>query len=249
MRWINQRWTVISIISVVLLCAIAWGGLQYLRLHQVLTLKKVTITGAVYEQIGKVRLQQGLMPFLDKGLLNVSSQDIRHWIQTNYPSVGTVGIRYTGFHSVQIHLQQYIPVAKLPDGELLSMSGQYYKPVLPVNTDHIPLLKTDKLKVKQWLQQYDQWQQALLPLKLHITQMQHDVNGWRISLNQQISVMLGRDTIAQRFSTFTTVYPYLVAQAPKHKQLTYIDLRYDHGFAVKWQSVKNSQQVTKTVPH
>ena len=245
MRWINQRWAIFSVTLVVLLCLVAWGALQYLRLHQAFPLKKVTITGA-YQQIGEARLQQGLMPFLDKGLLNVSTDKIRHWVQNHYPSISDVDVSYTGFNSVRIHLQQHIPIAKLPDGELLSISGQYYKPVLPVDTSHIPLLKTDKIDVQKWMQQYHHWQAALLPLQLHITQIQHDVNGWRIELNQHISLMLGRDDIIRRFKTFIKIYPYLTAQAPKHKQLAYIDLRYRHGFAVQWQSVKNDRHAVKT---
>ena len=248
MRWANQRWTIISVALVVVLCVAAWGGLQYLRLHQAFPLKKVIITGAAYKQIGEARLQQGLMPFLDQGLLNVSNDKIRQWIQTNYPSISDVEVSYTGFHSVRIHLQQYIPIAKLPDGELLSVTGKYYKPVLPIDTSHIPLLKTDKIDVQKWMKQYHQWQAALLPLQLHITQMQHDVNGWLIQLDQQVSVMLGREDIDQRFKTFVQVYSGLIAKAPKNKQLAYIDLRYRHGFAVRWQSIKNNHSTTKTKP-
>jgi len=245
MRWINPRWAIPPILLVALLCVGAWGALQYLRLHQAFLLKKVTITGA-YQQIGKARLQQGLMPFLDKGLFNVSSNKIRHWIQSNYPSIAEVDVSYTGFHNVRIHLRQYIPLAKLPDGELLSRTVKYYKPILSVDTHNIPLFKTDKIDVQKCMRQYRQWQMALLPLKLHITQMQHDVNGWHIALNQQISLMLGRDDIAQHFNTFIRVYPYLIDKAPKSKQLAYIDLRYHHGFAVRWQKVKNNYQTAQT---
>jgi len=245
MRWINPRWAIFSIIMVALLCVGAWGALQYLRLYQAFLLKKVTITGA-YQQIGKARLQQGLMPFLDKGLLNVSSKKIRHWIQSNYPSIAAVDVSYTGFHNVRIHLRQYIPLAKLPDGELLSMTDKYYKPILPVDTHHIPLLKTDKIDVQKCISRYRQWQMALLPLRLHITQMQHDANGWRIVLNQQINLILGRDDIAQHFNTFIRVYPYLIDKAPKSKQLAYIDLRYHYGFAVRWQNIKNNSHTAKT---
>ena len=74
--------------------------------------------------------------------------------------------------------------------------------------------------------------------------------SWQLTLDDGVTLNLGREERVERIQRFMDVYPIIKAQL-KAKKITekqqnqavdYIDLRYDTGLAVGWKTVESITQ-------
>jgi cell division protein FtsQ len=65
---------------------------------------------------------------------------------------------------------------------------------------------------------------------------------WWLHFADGLVVSLGREQVEHRLVQFLRVYPGLVAQSPRQPER--IDMRYTHGFAVRWREQHDSQSAS-----
>ena len=56
---------------------------------------------------------------------------------------------------------------------------------------------------------------------------------WWLRFDDGLTLSLGREDIEYRLAQFFRVYPSLIAEAVRRPER--VDMRYAHGFAVRWQ--------------
>jgi cell division protein FtsQ len=54
-------------------------------------------------------------------------------------------------------------------------------------------------------------------------------HAWQLRLSNGMALELGREQPQQRLARFVAVYPY--SMAPMQRTVSYVDLRYQNGFA------------------
>ena len=62
--------------------------------------------------------------------------------------------------------------------------------------------------------------------------------SWELTLNDGVTLILGRDDIEARLKRFVNVYPGIVGR----ERVAYLDLRYDTGLAVGWKQDEENDQ-------
>ncbi len=73
--------------------------------------------------------------------------------------------------------------------------------------------------------------------------------SWQLTLNDGVTLNLGREERVERIQRFMDVYSLIKAQLKVEKEqnqaVDYIDLRYDTGLAVGWKTVEKITKQTQ----
>lgn len=94
---------------------------------------------------------------------------------------------------------------------------------------------------------FQQYSSLLADVGIHLRKLSYTQRGaWQIVASnyqrkEQLSIRLGRRDMQDRLYRFTRAYGQTLARLDRH--LISVDLRYPNGFAVKWSSVENTNQL------
>lgn len=67
--------------------------------------------------------------------------------------------------------------------------------------------------------------------------------AWQLTLDDGVTINLGRDNRVERIQRFMDVYPQIKLNKKADQQVDYVDLRYDTGLAVGWKTANNKERV------
>ncbi len=67
--------------------------------------------------------------------------------------------------------------------------------------------------------------------------------AWQLTLDDGVTINLGRDNRIERIQRFMDVYPQIKINKKAGQQVDYVDLRYDTGLAVGWKTANNKERV------
>jgi len=67
-------------------------------------------------------------------------------------------------------------------------------------------------------------------------------HSWQLTLNNGVTLNLGRENKIERVQRFMDVYPQIIKTKKENQQVDYVDLRYDTGLAVGWKTAENKQR-------
>ena len=151
------------------------------------------------------------------------------------PWIDKVSVRRQWPNGLSIHVIDQEPVAYWNDEYLLNNNGDIFLAPQEKITVQLPRFYGPKHVPMAVLTGY----RALLPLfvdeKLQLEQViLNKRESWKIILTNGSQLILGRgnDVIRNsRVERFLKVYKHVM---PVDKQINYVDLRYDTGFAVNW---------------
>jgi len=228
----HLKWLVIWCVIAVLFVVPSILFRHYLRMQQVWPIHAVDVTGD-YQQLGKARIEKLVMPYVMHGYFNVDT----HAIETTllaFPSVQSVDTSLYG-RTLVVHLTKRVPIARWPNGELYSQEHVFYKPLVKIDETQVPLINAPIASAKQSIQQLHQFDTLLAPDKLWILTLQKEsAHLWQLQTQQGFWIVVRDRDVKTKLASFVKAYPELMQQA-KGQTLEYVDLRYNNGFAAKWQ--------------
>jgi cell division protein FtsQ len=67
-------------------------------------------------------------------------------------------------------------------------------------------------------------------------------HSWQLTLNNGITLNLGRENKIERVQRFMDIYPQIIKTKKENQQVDYVDLRYDTGLAVGWKTAEKKQR-------
>lgn len=156
------------------------------------------------------------------------------------PWIQQVSIRIQWPDTLKMHIIEHIPIAFWNDSQIISVTGiivdipkEYYSN----NNTVIPMLYGPKGSEQEILAYYYIMNEILKKsAKLQIKSLHMDTRySWKLMLQNNMYVKLGRNNIIERVNYFVKIYPIIVYKISENdKCVDYIDLRYTAGFAVKW---------------
>lgn len=133
--------------------------------------------------------------------------------------------------SVALHLEEKVAIARWQDAALLSQHGEIFTP--PVIAEHatLPRLSGPEQSQVQVMRQYQLLNEVLFPAGLRLTGLQLSSRGsWELEINDQITVVAGREQILERINRFIAFYER--RPVSEKDAISAVDLRYDNGLAV-----------------
>ena len=146
------------------------------------------------------------------------------------PWVELVAVRRVWPDALHITVIEQQAVAYWNDNALLNSAGYTFKPVKESFPHGLPQFNGPKGTEMQMLERYFSMREILQTQASDIDVL---TRTWQLTLDNGISLALGRDDGQQRLQRFTRSYARLLNE--KQEKITTVDLRYTNGFAVRWQ--------------
>jgi len=149
-----------------------------------------------------------------------------HW-------VSAVRVQKKWPDTVQITVEEYVPVAHWNRGQLVSDNGTVFEVPEADELQGLPRLEGPDERLQEVLQTWVGLDEMLASLGLEIEQITLDGRGaWSLVLDNGTHVQLGRDETFGRLQRLLASWEPMMReqQAPPLD----VDLRYTNGFAVLW---------------
>lgn len=179
------------------------------------------------------KLQERALPWLDEAFWRVDLKGLKVSLEKD-PWLREVTVRRIWPDQIHLELIERIPWAHWNEGYLIDKQGIGFNPSFVYNKQlgrHIYSKKDTLAEAVKFWQNLD----ALLKESdLQLTELRHEQRGaWQLQFNANISVLVGRDNIANRINRFLWAWQHWLA--PEASQLVSVDLRYPNGLSVVWQ--------------
>jgi len=148
---------------------------------------------------------------------------------TKLPWVRSASVRRRWPDALEVTLEEHKPLARWGDEGLLNTYGEVFQAATGQN---LPLLSGPPGSAQEVARRYADFSRILLPL--HHRPVEVDLSArraWSIRLDDGMDIALGREHMDQRLGSFVELYPRTLANVAT--PVTYVDLRYPNGFAVR----------------
>lgn len=157
------------------------------------------------------------------------------------PWVKRVSIQRHWPNTVQVNLTEYQAFARWGENGLLDPQGTHFD---AATNEFLPILEGPTGAEQEMVQAYRRFEGILAPLGKTPTHIWlSDRRAFKVELDRELIVELGRDYVEERLARFVTVYQDTLGKLLHHK-VKEIDLRYTNGFAV---SLPHYQPIEKKV--
>ncbi len=162
------------------------------------------------------------------------------------PWVKEVSLRRVYPSELVVHITEREPWLRLNKAQLVDRDGQAFSPSNYTAFTHLPHIVTAETQLPLALIQYTVANEAMRPLGLAVNQVTlNPRRALTLTLNNNVRLMFGREEWQERLQRVVRLYPGLVNDGVVP---TYIDLRYDTGFAVAWPQIqKQSSTATASL--
>ena len=215
----------------------------WLRSEQDAPIKQLQIQGQhLHVKENDVRRQLNQMAL--GSFFTADVEKVRTSVQS-LPWVYSATIRKQWPDTLKIHIVEQQAKAQWNETQLLNQYGEVFTASLLAG-ETLPQLQGPKDSEKKALKLLEDFQ-ALLSLNDYQIQQLELSQRYAISLqlDSGIQLKLGRISAIERLQRFIDLYP-LIQKQQKKKEIQFIDLRYDTGFAVRWrENTKENQRKSK----
>lgn len=128
-----------------------------------------------------------------------------------------------------VQVTENVPVARWGKGALVNQQGEVFEAAWP---GELPQFDGPDGTSGDVLQAFGRFQTILAPLGSPLVAIELSPRlAWRLKLANGLELALGRKDADSRLARFAAQYPSL--EAKLNGELSYVDLRYPDGFAVK----------------
>ena len=171
--------------------------------------------------------------FLSVDLIGLQTKLVGH------PWIAEVSLRRQWPSMLEVQVLEEQPIARWGEHGFLNQRGEE----LVVGDNGLlrglPVLRSGYGggdSAPEMMRQYQQLAQLLAAVDLRVAELQRDALGtWRVELQAQFSLVLGRDQMAEKIRRFTKVWQ---SGLQAHQaRIEKVDLRYPNGLAVSWKGV------------
>ncbi|SCX53703.1 cell division protein FtsQ/DivIB [Nitrosospira sp. Nsp1] len=145
------------------------------------------------------------------------------------PWVRTASVRRIWPQGLEVTLEEHTAMARWNGSALVNLQGEVFN---AASDEPLPEFEGPEESASEMARQYAAFKKMLQPLQQNIARMSlSDRRAWRISLENGTLLELGREQMGMRLERYVQVHDRSLAQL--NQQLTYVDLRYPSGFAVR----------------
>lgn len=215
--------------SVALALAIALAALYARPLLAGPALTQLVITGRL-EHIPPQAVRAAVRPQVGSGFFTTDADAVRSAVAA-LPWVAAVSVRRGWPHTLYIDIDEEVPAARWNGTGLVDAEGRVFALSGGQAWGQLPALSGPDGSAASVLADYRSFDSILAATGLSVRQLDVDARGAAtLTLNDGISLRLGRQQAERRLERFATVaLPVLKEQLAS---VAYVDMRYTNGFAV-----------------
>lgn len=231
--FVRQRAGVLlgGVIAVTLLGGVAFGY-HYLSQPGRLPLRVIQIHGE-FLRLDRVEVQATVENTIDGGFFGCNMPRLRSAILA-MPWVAEVSIRRVWPDRLEMTVTEEVPLARWGDDALINTGAKVFKPGSLDGHAQLIGLRGPSGSEQRVVAFYQALQTAVRERGMPLSEIElDDRRHWWLRFADGLVVSLGREQLEHRLTQFFRVYPSLVGNPQRRPQR--IDMRYAHGFAVRWQ--------------
>jgi len=229
----SASWLKNSLLGAVLLGLIALGVSAPQLCSRHLPLRWIEINGD-FQRLSAEQIRSSVAPLLRNGFFAADLGVVKKRVEA-MPWVASVEVRKTWPDKIEIKVTEQIPLARLPDGSLLSRSGVRFSAPGASAMQGLPELSGPESRMSEVSERYLSFGRVLIATGLNIERLNLSPSGsWSLGLTGAIEIKLGREDLDARLKRFAASYARLGVTEARRPQR--VDLRYANGFAVQWRS-------------
>ncbi|UJF19611.1 cell division protein FtsQ/DivIB [Vibrio sp. SS-MA-C1-2] len=148
------------------------------------------------------------------------------------PWVKQVSVRKQWPDKIKLYIREHQASAIWNDSALVSPDGTvFFGNAEDINDHSLVSFYGDDAQSEVILETWQKLSAIFAQDQLSISQVWLSPRySWRVKLNNQIELELGRSQLVAKVERFMVLYP----QLPNRQLIEHVDLRYDTGAAVKW---------------
>ena len=228
----------LSVLAVLALGGTGWALQRYAADPQQQPIRTIRVTGE-FRHLDRTRIQQVVAEAIDGGFYTADMERIRAQVRA-MPWVDQVSIRRVWPDTLVMDVVEQVPFARWGERALVNPQGGVFDAdgVEPA-TGLVRLYGPDGTAPQ--VMAFFRWARpGMESAGLPIAALGIDARReWTLSTAQGIEINLGQRKASTRLARLVATAAGLNADPGRRAQR--IDLRYEHGFAVRWQAVENDQ--------
>lgn len=145
------------------------------------------------------------------------------------PWVRATSVRRVWPRGLEVTLEEHVALARWGSDALVSTQGEIFN---AASGERLVVFEGPVESSGEMVRLYAVFNKLLGPLELRIERMiLSPRRAWRVRLENGIVLELGREQMEARLARYALVHGVSVAQL--NQRLSYVDLRYPNGFAVR----------------
>ena len=146
--------------------------------------------------------------------------------------------------TVELQIQEEVPVARWGDKGLLNQQGDIFWPELKEEYRGLPQLSGPARDTGQVMARFHELNQLFRQVGLNIRALQLEARGaWTLTLDNGIRVVVGRQAVEERLTRFLKIYQAQLAD--RATEIAQVDIRYSNGIAVQWRPAPTQNEEKK----
>jgi cell division protein FtsQ len=226
-KFFQRPWLLV----VLVLIALALGLMQLAQNSNLFPIKVVKVYGS-YNNVSQENLKAIIQQQVNKGYFAVDISSIQNDV-AQLPWVSRVSVTRSWPDTLTVTIKQKQAIAIWDNTALLLKNATLFYPVDTTFPPNIPSFVGPSGQQKIVIKMFDDMSKKLANSHLQITTITLSSEGvWQLTLNDKTVVMLGDNDILARLERFIEVNRQQFEA--KQEMPTYVDMRYNHGLAVKW---------------
>jgi cell division protein FtsQ len=209
--------------------ALAFAGLALL-LNQ--PIQRIVVSGRL-QRVSALDVEKVVRSRLGgNGLVTVDLEDISRGLRT-LAWVDRAAVQRSWPRGLKIEIVEQSVVARWNNAGLLNARGELFLSEARFVPPELAQLAGPSGAEQEVTQRYLASQGRLTEVGLRLAAMELDARGaWNLTLDNGVTVRLGRQQVDQRFERFMLAAAKLISQ--RATDIAYVDMRYSNGFAVGW---------------
>lgn len=214
--------------------ATAAGLLFTVRLMLDQPVERVSISGR-FQRVQALDVEKAVRGAVaQQGLASVDLDMIAQAVQ-QIPWVDRASVARSWPRAVHVQVVEQVPVARWGRNGLLNTRGEVFVHDSRHLPAELPQLDGPEGFHIEMTEYYLAAQPRLAQAGMRLTRMKLDERGaWELSLDNGVTLRLGRQQVTERFDRFIAAAARIVAA--RAADISYVDLRYANGFAIGWRS-------------
>lgn len=188
---------------------------------------------AEFNHVSAEQIRAATQPLLDKGFFAIDLDQVRAAVE-KLPWVERAEARKRWPDTIDLVVYERQPYARWGADRLVSRSGGLFTVAGTAGLQGLPLLSGPDDRLDDVLQFYADCVKEFSGSGLVIDAVTlSSRGGWKLDIASGAVIAVGRDDAKEHLARFLDVWPSLVGAHPQPP--AYIDLRYENGFALRWQ--------------
>ena len=224
-----------GMLALIALFLLAVGGLAWVSFGIVANdrwpIRWLELNGA-FQRVSAEQIKARITPLMDESFFTLDMQELDEAAR-RIPWVSSVHIQKRWPDTVDVTIEEFVPIAHWNQGQLISDRGESFPISEADGIQGLPWLQGPPERIDEVLLYWSEFSELLAPIGLEIAGLVLDRRGaWSLELNNGTTVQLGRDSARERLMRLLASWDSLMHEQPLPPQD--VDLRYTNGFAVLW---------------